>query len=71
MSDNIVVRIRACASKSCGHDRVEHYRDAKGEGDCLAGNCTCKRFVDPDAKEEKRDTLPAPHPALFKYEFPW
>ena len=41
MSDQ---RARVCAR--CGHDRVTHHRDARGEGDCLA-RCDCRRFVDP------------------------
>lgn len=41
---SIVQIPKTCA---CGHDRSSHYRDGKGEGDCLAiGFCDCAGFVD-------------------------
>lgn len=30
----------------CGHDRDTHYRDHKGEGDCLGRGCDCAGFID-------------------------
>lgn len=58
--DQIVTIIRSCNKKACGHDRSSHYRDVRGEGNCLARGCDCQRF-----EEDVRETLPPPKPEHY------
>jgi hypothetical protein len=53
VNDKVQPRVRACQTRGCGHDRATHYRDSRGEGNCLAfGGCECRGF------QEERDTQP-------------
>lgn len=52
MSGQVEQRVRECKTRGCGHDRASHYRDARGEGNCLCRGCVCEAF------QEEHDTLP-------------